>query len=142
MGQEYLPDIPIFVYHGSLDGIVPIPDVHGVYKNWCDWGIDSFEFAEDSLNGYLTEIVVGAPAAITWLDARFDGQPVVEGCKKTTRITDFSYPNISDSTRNFFKGILDSLTASQLGPGVTSDNVTLSGLTGFMGGLSKFKKSV
>lgn len=142
MDQEYLPDIPIFVYHGSLDGIVPIPDVHGVYKNWCDWGIDSFEFAEDSLNGHLTEIVVGAPAAITWLDARFDGQPVVEGCKKTTRITNFSYPNISDSTRNFFKGILDSLTASQLGPGVTSDNVTLSGLTGFMGGLSKFKKSV
>ena len=89
MGQEYLPDIPIFVYHGSLDGIVPIPDVHSVYKNWCDWGIDSFEFAEDSLNGYLTEIVVGAPAAITWLDARFDGQPVVEGCKKTTRITNF-----------------------------------------------------
>ena len=142
MDQEYLPDIPIFVYHGSLDGIVPIPDVHGVYKNWCDWGIDSFEFAEDSLNGHLTEIVVGAPAAITWLDARFDGQPVVEGCKKTTRITNFSYPNISDSTGNFFKGIIDSLTASQLGPGVTSDNVTLSGLTGFMGGLSKFKKSV
>ena len=32
MDQEYLPDIPIFVYHGSLDGIVPIPDVHGVYR--------------------------------------------------------------------------------------------------------------
>ena len=61
MDQEYLPDIPIFVYHGSLDGIVPIPDVHGVYKNWCDWGIDSFEFAEDSLNGHLTEIVVELP---------------------------------------------------------------------------------
>ena len=105
MGQEYLPDIPIFVYHGSLMALFQFL-MYMVFTRIGDWGIDSFEFAEDSLNGYLTEIVVGAPAAITWLDARFDGQPVVEGCKKTTRITDFSYPNISDSTRNFFKGIL------------------------------------
>lgn len=133
LDQEYVPDIPIFVYHGSLDGIVPIAGAHGVYKNWCDWGINSFEFAEDSLNGHLTEMIVGAPAALTWLDARFDGKPVVKGCKKTSRITNFSYPNIADSTKEFFSGILDSLTASPLGPGITSDDITLDGLTKFLG---------
>ena len=139
MDKDYLPDIPIFVYHGALDSIVPISNVHVTYKNWCDWGINSFEFSEDLLNGHITETIVGAPAAITWLEARFDGEPVVKGCKKTSRITNFSYPNISDSTSSFFEGILNSVTGSELGPGVTSDNITLDGLTGFLGNFIDLK---
>ena len=44
MDKDYLPDIPIFVYHGALDSIVPISNVHVTYKNWCDWGSTHLNF--------------------------------------------------------------------------------------------------
>ena len=101
-------------------------------------GINSFEFSEDLLNGHITETIVGAPAAITWLEARFDGEPVVRDAKDFQNHQLF-LSNISDSTSSFFEGILNSVTGSELGPGVTSDNITLDGLTGFLGNFIDLK---
>ena len=58
LSKEHMPQIPIFVYHGTIDKIIPIKDSIKIYKNWCDWGIGSFEFSEDKLNGHTTETVV------------------------------------------------------------------------------------
>ena len=128
LSKEHMPQIPIFVYHGTIDKIIPIKDSIKIYKNWCDWGIGSFEFSEDKLNGHTTETVVGAPAALTWIDARFAGKPAVEGCLFTTRASNFLYPNISESAALYFKGIYQTILRSKLGSGVTSDDVSVNGL--------------
>ena len=72
--------------------------------------------------------MVGAPAALTWIDARFAGKPAVEGCLFTTRASNFLYPNISESAALYFKGIYQTILRSKLGSGVTSDDVSVNGL--------------
>ena len=74
LNKTYLPQVPVLIYHGTVDEIIPIKDPHAQYQLWCDWGIESLEFAEDLLTGHLAETFTGAPAALAWIDARFDGK--------------------------------------------------------------------
>ncbi|EMG49568.1 Lipase 1 [Candida maltosa Xu316] len=134
-GKESLPKIPIFVYQGTLDSVCPIKDVRVVYQNWCDWGIESFEFAEDLTNGHISEAVVGAPAALTWLEARFNGEEPVKGCQHTTRLINFLYPNVSSATYDYYVGLYDALVGDKIGADVSSDNATSNGLFGLLGNL-------
>ena len=62
-----IPKIPIFVYHGTKDGVVPISYAHKIFDKWCDEGIESFEFAESLTTGHILETFTGAAAAWTWL---------------------------------------------------------------------------
>ncbi|KAI5963100.1 uncharacterized protein KGF55_002892 [Candida pseudojiufengensis] len=103
LNSSYLPQVPIFIYHGTLDDIVPISGVYKIYKKWCDWGIKSLEFSESLLNGHITEQIFGAAAAITWIDNIFNGFEGVKGCSHTKRLSNlWSYPNITDETKNYF----------------------------------------
>ncbi|RLV89684.1 Lipase 1 [Spathaspora sp. JA1] len=132
LNSTFVPEIPIFIYHGSLDKVVPIRDVKTTYNNWCKWGINSLELAEDIWNGHISEQVVGAPAGWTWLDKQFqESKPVtfwswlssvlqgkkhVTGCSRTPRLSNLLYPGISRATRQYFEGIVDSITHAKLGP--------------------------
>ena len=73
------------------------------YQNWCDAGISSLEFAEDASNGHLTEAIMGAPAALTWIIDRFDGKQTVSGCQHIQRFSNLEYPNIPSSIANYFQ---------------------------------------
>ncbi|EGW31179.1 secretory lipase 1 [Spathaspora passalidarum NRRL Y-27907] len=116
LDSSYVPKIPIFVYHGTLDKVVPIKDVYVTYDNWCQWGINSFEFAEDTLNGHISEQLVGGPASWTWLNGIFQGNNPVSGCSHTKRVSNLLYPGISSATKQYFEGIKDSLLKVKLGP--------------------------
>ncbi|KAK6199350.1 secretory lipase-domain-containing protein [Scheffersomyces amazonensis] len=111
-----IPEIPLFVYHGELDRIVPIVGSERAYNNWCDWGIKSFEFAPDLLNGHITEFVLGAPAALAWLVDRYEGIPPVDGCKKTERISNLMYPGASEANKVYFEAAYTSLLGLPIGP--------------------------
>ncbi|EMG49582.1 Lipase 1 [Candida maltosa Xu316] len=124
-GKESVPKIPIFVYHGTLDSVCPIKDVRVVYQNWCDWGIESFEFAEALASGHNTETIIGAPAALTWLEARFNGVEPVKGCQHTTRLINALYPNVSSATYDYYMGLYDVLVGDEIGPDVNSDNSSM-----------------
>ncbi|RLV88994.1 Lipase 1 [Spathaspora sp. JA1] len=112
LNSSFLPQIPIFVYHGQKDETVPIKDVKTTYKNWCKWGINSFEFAEDTTCGH--DKLVGAPAGWTWLERRFQGSKPVIGCSTTARVTNLFYPGISFATRGFFVKSLNSIIQAKL----------------------------
>lgn len=116
IAKDIMPEIPVFVYHGSLDRIVPIVGAKSVYEQWCDKNVGSLEFAEDQTAGHISETVVGAPAAFTWLEQRFDGKEPVKGCVHETRATNFLYPGIKPATLEFFKGLYETLLNSPLGP--------------------------
>ncbi|RCK63814.1 Lipase 1 [Candida viswanathii] len=133
--EDYVPRIPVFVYHGTLDAVVPIVNVKTTYERWCGWGIESFEFAEDLLNGHISETLVGAPAALTWLEGRFNGVEPVKGCQHTTRLMNFFYPNISQATYEYFSGYYEALAGTPLGEGLNTDNFTLSALLDTLGDL-------
>ena len=126
--KNLTPQIPLFVYHGSLDGIVPIVNSKNTFHQWCDWGLKSGEFNEDSTNGHITETIVGAPAALTWIINRFNGQAPVNGCQHNVRVSNFEYPGTIESIKNYFEAALDSIFGFDLGPDVKQDKVTLGGM--------------
>ncbi|KAI5950371.1 hypothetical protein KGF57_004334 [Candida theae] len=127
IGLEYqnstiLPHAPVFIYHGRRDDIVPFADVERVYNNWCDWGIESLELAIDETYMHSEELYVGAPAAIAWLTKRFEGAAPVKGCSKQSYSNTLNYPNVEDSLKKYFTGVMNDLHGSPLGPNAKSAN--------------------
>ncbi|CAK9440092.1 uncharacterized protein LODBEIA_P41920 [Lodderomyces beijingensis] len=121
MNETYVPEMPVFVYHGTLDQVIPIKDVRNIYKNWCDWGIESLEFTEGVLGTHITETLVGAPAAWTWLERRFAGEEPVRGCQHDARLQNFFYPNASSTTLDYFTGLFDAFMYGELGAELVSN---------------------
>ncbi|KAI5970166.1 hypothetical protein CANMA_000777 [Candida margitis] len=126
--KDLTPQIPLFIYHGSLDGIVPIVNSRKTFQQWCDWGLKSGEYNEDSTNGHITESIVGAPAALTWIINRFNGQAPVDGCQHNVRTSNLEYPNTPESIKTYFEAALHSIFGFDLGPDVTQDKISLGGL--------------
>ncbi|KAG7661741.1 uncharacterized protein J8A68_004743 [[Candida] subhashii] len=116
LANEMMPQIPTFIYHGSLDRIVPIVGAKSVYQQWCNNNIASLEFAEDTTGGHISETIVGAPAAWTWLEQRFEGKQPVKGCSHDTRASNFLYPGIKPTTLQFFQSLYETFLGSPLGP--------------------------
>ncbi|KAK6459144.1 secretory lipase-domain-containing protein [Scheffersomyces xylosifermentans] len=115
-----VPKIPLFVYHGELDDVVPHVGAQRAFDNWCEWGIESFEFSSDILNGHITEFFLGAPAALTWISERFAGKPTVKGCKKTERLNNLMYPGVPESLKIFYESAYESVLGKDVGPNVTA----------------------
>lgn len=90
--EDGVPEIPMFVFHGTDDEVVPFSGAQRAYNNYCEWGIESLEFAVSNTTGHLLEVVEGSTAAIKWLEDRFDGKDAVKGCKRTVRTTNLAYP--------------------------------------------------
>ncbi|RCK64114.1 Lipase 1 [Candida viswanathii] len=128
LDELYVPQIPVLIYQATFDSICPIKDSKKVYNQWCERGIASCEFAEDLADGHIVEAIVGAPVALTWLKARFDGEEPVQGCKHSLRVSNFFYPNISNSTAQYWNGIYDAFIGADMGAGMNADNITLTGL--------------
>lgn len=105
LNQTFLPQIPIFLYHGPLDEIVPITGPRHIFKQWCSWGIKSLEFAEDLLTAHVGQQIVGAAAAWTWIENMFNGAKPVEGCVHTQRFNNlYFYPGVKQETKDYFLG--------------------------------------
>ncbi|KAG7191475.1 uncharacterized protein KQ657_003070 [Scheffersomyces spartinae] len=95
--ENYLPQIPVFVYQGIKDDIIPINGTEVLYKDWCDKGIKSFEFAVSESTGHIKEAVFGSPAAVKWVDKMINGGKAIDGCKRTLRYSNFNYPSTNVS---------------------------------------------
>lgn len=111
-----VPEIPLFVFHGELDKIVAYKDAVRTYNNWCEWGIDSYEFAIDETTGHVTELIEGTPAAIAWLTKMFNGERPVKGCKSTKRFTNLLYPGANTSVANMLSGSVKTVLGENFGP--------------------------
>ncbi|KAI5956980.1 hypothetical protein KGF54_000599 [Candida jiufengensis] len=137
--SKFKPTTPIFIYHGKLDHIVPIKDVKKIYQLWSDAGVPSLEFAEDLLNGHITEAVIGAPAAWTWIENRFNGIPPIKGCSHTSRAENILYPNVSKATFEYFKGLIKAITFAKIGyRGLSTDNISISAFKELLGKLESY----
>lgn len=111
-----IPDIPIFVYHGTKDTIVPFKDAQRGYTNWCKWGIKSFEFAVDLSAGHISEVWQGSPAGFAWIKKIFNGGQPVDGCTRTVRSTNSFYPGSVTSIGDLLYTTLHSFLQGKLGP--------------------------
>lgn len=116
--EDIKPEIPIFVYHGVLDEIVPYKDSIRVYDVWCDGGdgMNSFEFASSNSTGHILEFIEGLGAALKWIQDRFEGKPPVDGCQMTSRTTNVLYPGALTQYYDFAKALGDNILGTKIGP--------------------------
>jgi hypothetical protein len=111
-----IPTIPIFMYHGVWDQIVPFVNSQRVFRNWCEGGASSIEFAIDVTGGHLSDLVLGLPAAAGWIKNRFDGKESVSGCEQLKYISLLSYPNASTQLSELVKGLNNEFLGKKIGP--------------------------
>lgn len=110
------PEIPILVYHGILDEIVPIRSSRRVFDTWCANGIESFEYSEDKTAEHIIEIVSGSMAGFKWLKDRYSGVEPVKGCSHTVRTTNLEYPGTLPGWLEFLATAVKAVLFVGLGP--------------------------
>lgn len=115
-----MPQIPLFIYHGLKDGIVPEKNSERAYKIWCDWGIESLELSVSTHTRHITEFVAGAPAAIKWIGDRFDHKAPLKGCSRSVFPTTLLYPGISSEIVAAVKGAARTIFGQDIGPLINS----------------------
>lgn len=114
--EDLKPEIPVFVYHGVLDEVVPFKDAQRVYDIWCDDGMDSFEFAVSNSTGHILEFLEGCGAALRWIDDMFNGVEPVKGCKRTVRSTNLLYPKALSGYYDIAAALGNNILGTKIGP--------------------------
>ncbi|EGV64305.1 hypothetical protein PSN45_003956 [Yamadazyma tenuis] len=120
--KEYFPEIPMFVFHGRKDEVVPFKDAQRVYDVWCDAGIESFEFATSNSTGHILEVIEGSGAALKWISDIFNGVPPIKGCKQTSRSTNLLYPGAYKGYYEILTALIENVAGTKIGPS-DSENV-------------------
>lgn len=131
VNETLTPEIPLFLYHGHLDTIVPIESCERVFNDWCDLGVKSFEFAADLTAGHVTETSQGAGAALAWMKKILNGEAPIDGCKKTDRLSNLLYPGVDQSVNDLFRASYNTVFGLDVGPdasklGPNGENITAS----------------
>lgn len=116
--ESGIPTCPIFVFHGTEDEIIPINGSERLYKDWCNWGIESYEYAVATTTGHLLEALEGCGAAIAWTVNRFDGKPTVSGCQRTERVTNLLYPGSDLSVYQLLITLIEQTLGKPVGEGL------------------------
>lgn len=111
-----MPQIPVFIFHGEKDTIVPFKNTLDVYDSWCDWGIESLEVSSSQTTRHITEAIIGLPAAFTWIMNTFNGVPTVKGCLKTSRFNNLLYPGVDTGIVDLLTSAAKSIFGIELGP--------------------------
>lgn len=110
-----IPEIPMFVFHGKADEVVPFSGAQRGYDNYCKWGINSFEFAISKTTGHILEVIEGSGAALVWLEKMFNGEKPVEGCQATERTTNILYPGADVQYHQIVATLFSSFFGGKIG---------------------------
>ncbi|MFC4125892.1 lipase family protein [Nocardia rhizosphaerae] len=74
-----IPTMPIFEWHSPSDPLIPIAAIDNVNRRYCAAGVRLFSHHTFSPE-HLSAAVLGIPAALGWIDARFRGDPAPSTC--------------------------------------------------------------
>ncbi len=78
------PQMPIYLYHGTLDNIVPFQFGEKLRDSWCEKGV-TVEFRSGPYD-HLAGIYAGAPGGVQFLADRFAGKTPVSNCSVTSPV--------------------------------------------------------
>lgn len=73
------PDAPVFLYHGTLDELIPYGVGKQLRTDWCAKGAE-VRWAPIPLGEHVVGAVAGAVPAADWLAGRFAGKPAHSNC--------------------------------------------------------------
>lgn len=76
---DLAPTAPVYLYHSKFDELIPWQAASDVNARWCAKGT-RVTFHTDYTSEHNTLAATGAPAALTYLSARFLGLPSPSTC--------------------------------------------------------------
>ncbi|MCP2275933.1 Secretory lipase [Nocardia amikacinitolerans] len=74
-----VPEIPMFEWHSPSDPLIPVGSIVNTDRRWCDAGVQ-LETLRVDVPEHLSAALAGAPQAMTWLNARIEGEPAPRNC--------------------------------------------------------------
>lgn len=116
VSKDDMPQIPIFLYQGRKDNIVPAVNADILYEQWSKMGIKLFELTILNTTRHITEAALGAPAAVAWITNRFEHKPPVEGCLKTERYSNLLYPGVAPAVVELVQAAGKLVFGFEIGP--------------------------
>ncbi|WUD70161.1 lipase family protein [Nocardia sp. NBC_00508] len=80
-----VPETPIFEWHSPDDKQIPVESIENTVRRWCAAGVRVQTQRMPAVVplpdvDHLSAAVLGAPAALLWLDARVRGEPAPTNC--------------------------------------------------------------
>ncbi|CAO3690933.1 unnamed protein product [Umbelopsis ramanniana] len=114
MGQ-YVPKIPLHMYHAINDEIVPFAPAKALYTQYCSQGAN-IQFVADELSEHVILLITGAADAILWLQDRFNGVTVAPGCSNRTTATSALDPGALPVFGELLFNDLGALVGLPIGP--------------------------
>ncbi len=73
------PTAPVYLYHGTLDELIPFPVGQSLRTSYCGLGA-RVQWQPVPLSEHLLGVSVGGPAAMKWLGDRFAGRAPASNC--------------------------------------------------------------
>uniref|UniRef100_A0AAU2V569 Lipase family protein n=1 Tax=Streptomyces sp. NBC_00003 TaxID=2903608 RepID=A0AAU2V569_9ACTN len=73
------PDAPVYLYHGTIDELIPYGVGQQLRSDWCAKGAN-VEWHPLPLLGHIGGVTVGGVPAANWLADRFAGKPAQSNC--------------------------------------------------------------
>ncbi|KAI5970336.1 hypothetical protein CANMA_000689 [Candida margitis] len=105
------PKLPIFIYHSMLNEMSPISEIYKLIDQWCEQGAQ-LEFSEDLSYNHMVEAFSGIPAALTWLEDRFEKKKMPAKCVREKRASNLMYPGSSTLIKHHLKNSLSQVMSS------------------------------
>ena len=121
------PSCPIFIYSSENDEIIPIEDTDALVELYCKQGV-SVEYRKDRLSDHIVTAVSGAGLAFNFIKDRFNGVKVNPSCQSSTSYSDFFDEGSLSGLGEIGLGLVSALVGEKIGPGVTSNGTSSSGL--------------
>lgn len=88
--QSETPTAPVFIYHATLDEIIPYANASTLVDSWCDKGAD-VKFTTYGGGGHATTEIVALPEVIKFVEAAFEGT-TDSGCSSNTELANIFDP--------------------------------------------------
>ncbi|PWW63320.1 lipase family protein [Actinokineospora spheciospongiae] len=73
------PTAPVYLYHGTLDELIPYAAAEALRDRYCARGAD-IQWTPIPLAGHITAVSVWGTAALNWLGDRYAGKPTRPSC--------------------------------------------------------------
>jgi Secretory lipase len=74
-----VPTVPIYEWHSPIDGLIPVDSLINTVARYCAAGV-RVQSETYPVPDHLTAAVLGLPAALNYLEQRFQGVPAPSNC--------------------------------------------------------------
>ncbi|PXX60371.1 secretory lipase [Nocardia tenerifensis] len=74
-----IPKAPIYQWHSPVDALIPVDSIDNTMQRYCAAGVRVQSELFPSPD-HMSTAVLGAPAAVAWLEERFRGAPAPSNC--------------------------------------------------------------